>query len=226
MKTIGRFPCLEGEEWKTIPGFNDRYCVSNKGRVWSAPKQTGRGLRTTRPDSLLKQYSNAQGYRLVALKITSKTEDKSYLVHRLVLLAFIGDSDLWALHYDGNEANNNLENLRYGTPQDNSNDGRRLGELVRERMPVHLLKKKSKAEKAAYDNAYRDKNLAIIREKNRQRYLNNREKYLLKTAKYRQDHPEKMKEWRANNREHVLEYSKQYHKNHTQEATRDEGRIV
>ena len=44
---------------------------------------------------------------------------KDMYVHRLVMLAFCGKSDLTVDHIDGNKENNNLNNLEYVTQAEN-----------------------------------------------------------------------------------------------------------
>jgi hypothetical protein len=48
-------------------------------------------------------------------------------VHRLVASAFLGESDLLVLHKDGDNLNNNIGNLYYGTHSDNYKDSKRHG---------------------------------------------------------------------------------------------------
>ena len=45
---------------------------------------------------------------------------KDMYVHRLVMLAFYGKSDLTVDHIDGNKENNNLNNLEYVTQTENA----------------------------------------------------------------------------------------------------------
>ncbi len=51
------------------------------------------------------------------------------LVHRLILLAFVGEcpDGLQACHYDGDKSNCRLSNLRYDTPKGNAADKVRHG---------------------------------------------------------------------------------------------------
>ena len=44
---------------------------------------------------------------------------KAKLVHRLVMEAFVGQSDLQVNHKDFNKINNKLDNLEYTTPKEN-----------------------------------------------------------------------------------------------------------
>ncbi|QGT53104.1 HNH endonuclease [Lactococcus phage CHPC781] len=53
------------------------------------------------------------GYLRVSVK------GKDMYVHRLVMLAFYGKSDLTVDHIDGNKENNNLNNLEYVTQAEN-----------------------------------------------------------------------------------------------------------
>ena len=54
------------------------------------------------------------GYLRVSVK------GKDMYVHRLVMLAFYGKSDLTVDHIDGNKENNNLNNLEYVTQTENA----------------------------------------------------------------------------------------------------------
>lgn len=98
------------EEWKTIDGFN-LYEVSNLGRVKTNTRGTGR---------ILKGSADKDGYRVVRLIKDNQTHTKR--ISRLVLENFIGPSDLLALHKDGNNENNRLDNLYWGTYEENTKD--------------------------------------------------------------------------------------------------------
>ena len=52
---------------------------------------------------------------------------KTWSVHRLVMMAFYGESDLYVLHANGDPYDNRLENLRYGTQTENVYDVYRQG---------------------------------------------------------------------------------------------------
>ena len=54
------------------------------------------------------------GYLIIRVK------GKRMYVHRLVMLAFHGKSDLTVDHIDGNKENNNLNNLEYVTQTENA----------------------------------------------------------------------------------------------------------
>lgn len=61
-----------------------------------------------------KLYSYNNGY------VRTVVDGKNKLVHRLVMLAFYGDSKLCVNHKDGNKQNNKLSNLEYVTNKQNS----------------------------------------------------------------------------------------------------------
>lgn len=115
-------PCEDipgGEQWRPIPGFEDLYRVSSEGRIYSLRR--GRVLKgTPAPSGHLSLSLMRDGIRTQAQ------------VHALVLLAFVGPypAGLEIRHLDGDPANNRLENLRYGTRQENVQDAIRHGTHV------------------------------------------------------------------------------------------------
>jgi hypothetical protein len=70
---------------------------------------------------------NKWGHLVVNLSKDNKP--KTYLVHRLVLEAFVGPCpvDMEGCHEDGNPANNNLTNLRWDTSAGNKLDTSKHG---------------------------------------------------------------------------------------------------
>ena len=65
----------------------------------------------------IKQNKSANGYLCVPISINGT--EKRMLVHRLVMLAFVGQSDMQVNHKDGNKQNNHIDNLEYCTPSQN-----------------------------------------------------------------------------------------------------------
>lgn len=103
------------ETWKPIAGFEDRYEVSNIGRVkrikWAPSTYVGR---------ILKQSISAEwGYHSVSFIKDGK--EKKYMVHCLVAIAFIGKPKIGeeVNHKDGNKSNNRVSNLEYTTRSGN-----------------------------------------------------------------------------------------------------------
>lgn len=108
------------EKSKPIPGF-DGYSVTKNGRVWSS--KTCRGVH----GRWMKTHQQPTGHLTVMLQ--GQHGQRPYLVHRLVLLTWMGPcpEGMEALHGDGNPANNHLSNLRWGTRSENSLDAIRHG---------------------------------------------------------------------------------------------------
>ena len=67
---------------------------------------------------MLFRSNHTKGYKRVALYDLNGLCKHCY-VHRLVMFAFFGESDLYVDHIDGNKENNNLDNLRYVTNSEN-----------------------------------------------------------------------------------------------------------
>ena len=112
------------EQWKHIPGWEDRYEVSDQGRVRSLPTTFVNqfGAVGTRHGKIRAQYVDKRGYRHVSLYRGNK--GKRYGVHQLVMLAFVGPRPNRSMvcHNDSNPGNNMLSNLRYDTNSGNQLD--------------------------------------------------------------------------------------------------------
>lgn len=103
-------------EWRPIPGF-PIYEASSDGRV--------RHARTKR---VLKDWLNFDGYRRVGLFRDGKNFVRG--IHGFVAAAFLGPcpDGYQVNHKDGVPSNNNVSNLEYLTPRENTHDAmRRLG---------------------------------------------------------------------------------------------------
>lgn len=108
------------ETWRPLP-TQPEYEVSDIGRVRSTDRviTLSDGRRRSLKGRILKpRLSPNGGYPVVHLN------GKPRLVHRLVLLAFVGppDEGKQCRHLDGDPTNNNLSNLRWGTPAENNAD--------------------------------------------------------------------------------------------------------
>ena len=98
--------------WKSIPGYESRYEVSNTGRVRSITI-TGNGHK---PRELKQRSSHPFGYKYVGLH-SENGKGEVIAIHRLVLLTFIGPCPEGHLcnHKDNNPSNNSLYNLEWVT---------------------------------------------------------------------------------------------------------------
>jgi hypothetical protein len=111
--------CCHDEQWQPLLGFETCYLVSTCGRVYSAYSKR-----------LLKPCTKGC-YPSVTLSAGER--HKYWPVHWLVIRTFRGPrkQGLETRHLDGDVSNFHLSNLRWGTPQENSDDKVRHGTMVK-----------------------------------------------------------------------------------------------
>jgi hypothetical protein len=116
---------LLDERWVPIHGYEGRYAVSDHGRVKSLARfRRGKsGSMVPVPEIIMrlctkKQSPNGRTLPYIEVKLRDgsprNVNCKSFLVHRLVAQAFIGELFEGAQvdHIDGNHSNNYWQNLR------------------------------------------------------------------------------------------------------------------
>ncbi|QLF83522.1 HNH endonuclease [Gordonia phage RedWattleHog] len=112
------------ETWRSVPGYEGLYEVSDEGRVRSCARVVQASNRVMNyKEKLLRQNTDSGGYQQVCL--CNHTKRKTYGVHTLVLLAFVGPKPegTEARHYpDPDRSNNRLSNLSWATRSVNSRD--------------------------------------------------------------------------------------------------------
>ena len=122
------------EIWKSIPGYEGFYEVSDLGRVRSLARVIIRAngrKQTFRGKILLPAFGKRKGYPHVSLhRAGART---NFDVHTLVALAFLGPrpNGFEVCHGDGDPRNANIKNLRYGTRMDNCADAVKHGTQAR-----------------------------------------------------------------------------------------------
>ena len=98
------------------------YFITKDGRVWSEARPRVRG-------TWLKSY-NHKGYCRVKLRKDGRYCQQS--IHRLVLETFVGPcpDGMECRHLNGNRSDNRVENLKWGTKSENSQDAIKHGTHV------------------------------------------------------------------------------------------------
>lgn len=129
---------MNDEIWKGIPGFGNNYEASSLGRVRVKDRVIEkRCFLNSKKGSLVKQNykgkilhpakSDYLGHLTVIFGIGGK--DCSMSVHRLVLLAFVGEpkDGQVCCHGNGIASDNRIENLRWDSQFENNQDRKKHG---------------------------------------------------------------------------------------------------
>lgn len=113
-------PIHEIEEiWKPIPGYEGYYEASSLGRI----KGLSRLIRGRQwPETIRAPMVTSFGY--LRVNLNKESVKKNYMIHRLILLSFVGPSDLCVDHRNGDPADNRLENLEYVSKWENARRGK------------------------------------------------------------------------------------------------------
>lgn len=128
------------EIWKDIPGFEEYYQVSDLGRVRSKDRIVRHNCGGDKKISgqIMSQLLTPNGRYQVFLYKCGKR--KICNVHRLVLLAFVGECppNMEVRHLNSISTDNRLCNLKYGTHSENVIDTVNLGRNSRQRLTPEL----------------------------------------------------------------------------------------
>ena len=114
------------ERWLPVVGYEGFYKVSDKGRV-----RRIRQARGATDGRILKPNIGTTGYFRVNLHAAPR-RPRVIKIHQLVTTAFIGPCPVGkeVRHLDGNPLNNRLDNLAFGTHEENQQDIIRHGTNV------------------------------------------------------------------------------------------------
>lgn len=106
-------------EIRDISGYEGLYKVSENGEVFSFTNTRERRQSNGR---LLQSYTDHNGYKVLSLSKHGKS--RKYYVHRLVAEAFLEkiEGKNCVDHIDCNPSNNSVQNLRWVTPKENTNN--------------------------------------------------------------------------------------------------------
>ncbi len=110
---------IVSSEWRWIPGWENRYEVSDAGEVRSWVNTRGVPLKVPHTK---RRTKNTAGYACVSLSRDGLS--RMYNCHSLVMEAFVGPRPAGqeVRHLDGNRLNSHKSNLVYGFPYENQED--------------------------------------------------------------------------------------------------------
>lgn len=126
------------EEWRAVIGYEGSYEVSNKGRVKSLSRVVAvKDHRIQRKISekilsrRVAKTGRSKGRNIVVLSKNALRENIT--VSALVLTTFVGVRPVYheACHVDGDNTNDSIENLYWGTHLANMRDRDRHGKTIR-----------------------------------------------------------------------------------------------
>jgi hypothetical protein len=113
----------ENEQWRPLPDFEDRYEISESGRV-----------RDRKTKKLKATYASGPYlYWKVSIWIGRPKMYTSVSIHRAVYRAFVGEPPpgMQVCHNDDIRSNNHYSNLRADTPKANQADRIKFGKVRR-----------------------------------------------------------------------------------------------
>jgi hypothetical protein len=136
--------------WRVIPSTGMMYEASSGGEI-----------RNAKTHNMIKPYLRPNGYIVVTVTHVEneKKKYKQRFVHRLVMEAFSGPSQLPVNHKNGIKSDNSIENLEYCTPKEN--------------MVHDAMRKKGRVYKHVFYNAKSGKWRAYTDESGKRIYLGN-----------------------------------------------------
>lgn len=105
---------MSNEIFKDIEGYEGLYQVSNLGNIKS--------LHCNK-EKILKPTIRSNNYKYYFVGLLKDGKRKYFAVHRLVAMMFIPNPSNYEQvdHLDGNKLNNNVKNLEWVTPKENTN---------------------------------------------------------------------------------------------------------
>ena len=109
------------EVWLPVPGYEGRYEISDRGNARSLDRVVADGRHYK--GKLIVGSFDTDGYRQIGLRASNGTR-KTWKIHALVLLAFVGPrpEGYFACHNNGDNTDNRLSNLRWDTAAANAAD--------------------------------------------------------------------------------------------------------
>jgi hypothetical protein len=119
------------EIWKNIEGYEGQYQISNLGRVKSLERlrKTKCGGQCIVKERIMSPADNGDGY--LQIQLCKDSKPKHLLVHRLVAVAFIDNSNNLSQinHKDEDKHNNCADNLEWCDSTYNNNYGAHIQKI-------------------------------------------------------------------------------------------------
>jgi len=117
---------MTDEIWKPVvhPVHCKNYEVSTFGRIRRSTNGVGKAHQARAGHILSLQSHGKSGHLHVAFREPGRKQPKTFLVHRMVLEAFVGPcpEGMECCHNDSDPANNRIDNLRWDTRLANTLD--------------------------------------------------------------------------------------------------------
>lgn len=146
---------MNKETWKEVRGYSGLYEVSDLGRVRSLGRlcNSKNGSTQQKRPRIMTQEISIHGYCRVRLYDLSG-KSKHFAVHRLVLEAFKGESELQVNHINEIKTDNRLENLEYVSAHSNCNHGTRNARISQNATGTHTKRVAQIGDDGAVLNVY------------------------------------------------------------------------
>lgn len=121
---------LANEEWRSVSGFEDKYQVSNLGRLRTLGNRIYHSrCNYNQRQTKIHEFSNLNQWGYISVGLWKDGKCSQRMLHRLVAEAFIPNPDNlpFVNHIDGNKRNNCVENLEWVTAKENAQHAIRTG---------------------------------------------------------------------------------------------------
>lgn len=147
-KRMQKYNQYEDEKWGKLI-LSDRYVISTYGQLVRLARTSkhfdpylGKQVQRTWKEKLIDGTVSTDGYRRVCI-YTDVNEFKNVAIHRMVASTFLKNEDptinTVINHIDGNKLNNNINNLEWCTPKDNTANSIERNTFPKTVLPVKCL---------------------------------------------------------------------------------------